>query len=230
MKKFGLVGGTGPESTAIYYRDINYMINTRTGGREYPEFTIENINLNRALDYCQKKQYEELTNYLLGAINNLAKSGAEFVALTANTLHVVYDLLKEKSPVPIISIIEATCAEAKHRGLKKVGLIGTIFTMEGTFFADTFIREGIDVITPDGKTRKLVNDKIANELELGIVKEETRNTLVEIINTMKKNDGIEAIILGCTELPLILNDSNTPVPCLDTMQIHIDTLVNRVMK
>lgn len=230
MKKLGLVGGTGPESTVIYYQDINRMIYEKTKGKEFPELSIESLNLNKALGYCKEQQYQELTNYILNAITNLANGGAQYAALTANTMHIVYDSVKEQSPIPLISIIDSVCEEAKQRGYKKVGLLGTIFTMTGLFFKEPFIQQNIEIITPSKEVMNSVNNIIANELELGIVKEASTKYLIDVINTLKQDEEIEAIILGCTELPLALNDENSPVPCLDTMKIHINQLVDLMFR
>ena len=219
MKKFGLVGGMGPESTIPYYHDIVYGVQEALGELIFPELSIESVNVFEVLRLCGEKQYDKLTEYLMGAINNLAKSGADFAALSANTPHIVFDKLKEQSPIPLISIVEATCEEAKLRGLKKIGLLGTIFTMTGEFFKAPFVKNGIQIIVPTESEIELVNDKISTELELGIVKEETLLFFQKVISRMKNEDGIEAIVLGCTELPLLLNDEVSPVLCLDTMSV-----------
>ena len=195
-----------------------------------PELSIESVNVFEVLRLCGEKQYDKLTEYLMGAINNLAKSGADFAALSANTPHIVFDKLKEQSPIPLISIVEATCEEAKLRGLKKIGLLGTIFTMTGEFFKAPFVKNGIQIIVPTESEIELVNDKISTELELGIVKEETLLFFQKVISRMKDEDGIEAIVLGCTELPLLLNDEISPVPCLDTMQIHVRSIVKTIVE
>ena len=230
MKKLGLVGGMGPESTIPYYHDIVYGVQEALGEKRFPELSIESVNVFHLLNLCAEKKYDELTNYLMGAINNLTKSGADFAALSANTPHIVFDRLKEQSPIPLISIIEATCEEAQRRGLKKIGLLGTIFTMTGEFFKEPFVKSGIEVIVPHESEMNLVNEKISAELELGIVKEETLLLFQEIINRMKSEDGIEAIVLGCTELPLLLNDEVSSVACLDTMKIHIDAIVKAIVE
>lgn len=178
---------------------------------------------------CKEQKYDELTAYLMDAINNLAKSGADFAALSANTPHIVFDRLKEQSPIPLISIVEATCEEAGRRGLKKIGLLGTIFTMTGEFFKSPFVQNGIEVIVPTESEMELVNEKISTELELGIVKDETLTAFQQIITRMRDEDGIEAIVLGCTELPLLLNDEVSPFSCLDTMQIHIQAIVETIL-
>ena len=229
MKKLGLIGGMGPESTIPYYHDIVYGVQEAIGEQAFPELTIESVNVFKVLELCKEQKYDELTKYLMRAIDNLAKSGADFAALSANTPHIVFDRLKEQSPIPLISIVEATCEEAKRRGLKKIGLLGTIFTMTGEFFRFPFVQNGIEVIVPTESEMGLINEKISTELELGIVKDETLIAFQQIITRMRDEDGIEAIVLGCTELPLLLNDEVSPVPCLDTMQIHIQEIVKTIL-
>lgn len=230
MKKLGLVGGMGPESTIPYYHDIVYGVQEALGQSVFPELSIESVNVFDVLRLCGEQKYDELTEYLMNAINNLVKSGADFAALSANTPHIVFDRLKEKSQIPLISIVEATCEEAKHRELKKIGLLGTIFTMTGDFFKAPFLKSGIQVVIPSEKEMELINEKISTELELGIVKEETLLSFQQIISRMKDENGIEAIVLGCTELPLLLNDEVSPVPCLDTMQIHINSIICAILE
>ena len=229
MKKLGLIGGMGPESTIPYYHDIVYGVQEAIGEQEFPELTIESVNVFKVLNLCGEKKYDELTEYLMRAIDNLAKSGADFAALSANTPHIVFDRLKEQSPIPLISIVEATCKEAQRREVKKIGLLGTIFTMTGEFFKTPFVENGIDIVVPTQEEMNLINERISTELELGIVKEETLATFQQIITRMRDEDGIEAVVLGCTELPLLLNDEVSPVPCLDTMRIHIQEIVKAIL-
>lgn len=230
MKKLGLVGGMGPESTIPYYHDIVYGVQKQCGENYFPNLTIESVNVFDVLKFCKEEKYDELTEYLITAINNLARSGADFAALSANTPHIVFDKLKEKSPIPLISIIEATCEEAEKRGLNKIGLLGTVFTMKGEFFKKPFYDKNIQIIIPTDEEMNFINSKISKELELGIVKDETLKEFQNIILRMKNEDGIQAIVLGCTELPLLLNDEVSPVPCLDTMKIHIEKIVDMIIK
>ena len=159
MKKLGLVGGMGPESTIPYYHDIVYGVQEAMGKSIFPELSIESVNVFNVLKLCDEKKYDELTEYLMRAINNLVKSGAEFAALSANTPHIVFDRLKEQSPIPLISIVETTCEEAKHRELKKIGLLGTIFTMTEEFFKAPFVKNGIQVVIPSESELKMINKK-----------------------------------------------------------------------
>ncbi|MBQ3514620.1 MAG: amino acid racemase [Lachnospiraceae bacterium] len=230
MKKLGLVGGMGPESTIPYYHDIVYGVQSKVGTDFFPNLTIESVNVFDVLRLCSEKKYDELVEYLMKAINNLIRSGADFVALSANTPHIVFDRLKEQSTVPLVSIIEATRDEAIRLNKRKIGLLGTIFTMTGDFFKEPFYSSNIEIITPTSEEMEYINFKISSELECGIVKEETLRDFQKIIERMKKDNEIEAIILGCTELPLLLNDEVSPVPCLDTMKIHIKSLIDMIVE
>ncbi|MEN6412697.1 MAG: amino acid racemase [Veillonellales bacterium] len=228
MKKLGLVGGMGPESTILYYHDIVYGVQKNVGGGYFPNLTIESVNVFEVLRLCREGKFSELVDYLMQAINNLTACGAEFAALSANTPHIVFDELKKKSPIPLVSIIDTACKEAKRRNFTKLGLLGTVFTMTDEFFKEPFIDSGIEIIIPKEQEMSLINEKISGELELGIIKDETLQAFLRIIKRMEREEGIQAIILGCTELPLILNDEVTPIPCLDTMKIHVQALVDTI--
>ena len=230
MKKLGLVGGMGPESTIPYYHDIVYGVQERVGKDFFPNLTIESVNVFDVLRFCSEQKYDELTEYLMNAIHNLEKTGADYIALSANTPHIVFDRLKEKSTVPLVSIIEATRDEAIRLHKHKLGLLGTIFTMTGDFFKIPFQNNNIEIVIPTMEEMEFINEKISSELEHGIVKEETLRSFQTIIERMKKQNGIEAIILGCTELPLLLNDEVSVVPCLDTMKIHIQCLIDKIVE
>ena len=225
MKKIGLVGGTGPESTMIYYREINKRIAMQTGGEAFPEIAIESVNLYKALGFVANKNYEALNQYLSEAVANLEACGAELVALTAGTMHIVFEQLQARTNVPFISIPETVAEYAVSKGYTKVGLLGTIFTMEQDYLSRAFVDRGIQVVVPSAAQRILVNERISKELEYGIVKETSTNELIAVIEELKQASGIEAVILGCTELPLALNDNNCPVDCLDIMELHIRKLV-----
>ena len=229
MKKLGLVGGMGPESTVPYYRGIIYGVRERMGSNVLPFLSLESVDVFHIQRFCNEGRYDELTGYLLAAVRNLAAAGAEFAALSANTPHIVFDQLKQQTPIPLVSIIEAACEEAERRGLSRLGLMGTIFTMKGSFFKKPFEEKGIQVISPREEEMAYINEKIYTELEFADVREGTREGLVRIIRRMVEEDGIQAIILGCTELPLALDDRISPVPCLDTMKIHVQALVEEII-
>ena len=230
MKKLGLVGGMGPESTSPYYHDIVYGAQNKIGKELFPNLTIESVNVFEVLRLCNEQKYDALTDYLMQAIRNLINSGSDFIALSANTPHIVFDRLKELSTVPLVSIVEAVCDEAIRLDKHKVGLLGTVFTMTGDFFKKPFYDNHIEIVTPNAEEMEYINYKISAELELGIVNDETLLGFQKIIKRMQEEERIEAVILGCTELPLILSDEVSPVPCLDTMKIHIQRLIDWIVE
>ena len=219
----------GPQSTMPYYMNIVYGVQNRTSKDFFPNLTIESLNVFEILKMIGEDRFEELTDHFVKALKNLKAAGADFAALTANTAHIVFDRLKEQSPLPLVSIVEATADEAAGRGLKKVALLGTRFTMERDFYKKPFERVGINVVIPNEDERRFIDEKIASELEYGTVLPETLERFVGIIGRMAADDGIEAVILGCTELPLLLNDSVSPIPCLDTVKIHANTLIEGIL-
>lgn len=230
MKKLGLVGGMGVESTIPYYNDIVYGVQNKIGKKFFPNITIESVNVFDVLGLCSEQKYDELTDYLMQAIKNLTTSGADFIALSANTPHIVFDRLQNISTVPLVSIVEATCNEAIRLNIHKLGLLGTIFTMTEDFFKKPFYNSNIEIITPTAEEMEYINLKISSELEFGVIKEETLQGFQKIIKRMQQEDSIEAVILGCTELPLLLNDEVSPIPCLDTMKIHIQLLIDLIVE
>ena len=225
MKKIGLVGGTGPESTIMYYKELNSKIDEATGSRNMPELSIESVNFRKAWELVSTEQYKELADYLSEKVNKLVGSGAEIIALTAATMHIVFEEIENNTNISLVSIPKTVCNEVIKKGYKKVGLLGTIFTMEQDYMKKDLLQAGIDVIVPDKADRELVAKRIYEELELGIVKESTLQEFNEIIKKMQKMHEIEAIVLGCTELPLILNNGNCALPCLDSVAIHIEELI-----
>ena len=225
MKKIGLVGGTGPESTLMYYKELNTRIDRMTGGKAMPDIAIESVNFRRAWEYVEKGQYDLLADYLAEKINSLAAGGAEVISLTAGTMHIVMDDLLKKTKVELVSIPQAVCREAQRRGYRRIGLLGTIFTMEKDYMKTDLREAGIEVVIPEKADRELIAKRILEELENGIVKESTLNEFQAIIRKMQEQDGIEAVVLGCTELPMILNKGNCPAAVLDSVEIHIEELI-----
>ena len=226
MKKIGLVGGTGPESTLMYYRELNTEIDRITDGRAMPDIAIESVNFTRAWNYVTEENYDLLADYLYEKLDALDRGGSEVISLTAVTMHVVYDELAYRFDKPIVSIPKTVADEIVSKGIKKIGLLGTIFTMEKDYMKKDLQKAGVEVIVPCEEDRKLVAQRIFEELEKGIVKESTLKELTDVINRMKDKDGIEGVILGCTELPLILNSDNCPVACFDAVKIHIRKLID----
>ncbi len=230
MKKIGLVGGTGPESTVMYYKKLNTEIDRLTNEESMPDIAIESVDFRRAWKYVSEEDYDALSEYLFEKVDSLIKGGSEVVSLTAVTMHMVYEELEKKAGRPLVSIPSAVCEEIVSNGFKKVGLLGTVFTMEHDYMKKDLLANGVEVFVPNAEERELEGKRIFEELEKGIVRESTLKELTGIINRMKEDDGIEGVILGCTELPLILNSDNCPVKCFDSVEIHIKKLIKLVME
>ena len=229
MKKIGLVGGTGPESTLMYYKELNSRIDKITNKTQMPDIVIESVDFRKAWNFVSSGRYDLLKDYLAEKIKCLKNSGAEVISLTAVTMHMVYEELVKETGVSLISIPQSVCKEATNKGYKRILLLGTIFTMEQDYMKKDFFEAEIEVFIPDEDDRKLVAKRIFEELELGIVKESTLSEFQNIIDKMRSQYGVEAVVLGCTELPLLLNSSNCSIPCLDSVEIHINDLINEAL-
>ena len=228
MKILGMIGGLGPESTLEYYRSIIALYRERKPDGSYPQFIINSVDLKKGLDFMAVNDLAGMAGYLLEEIGILARAGADFGLVAANTPHIVFDDVAPKSPIPLISIVEATCAAAKARKMKRLSLFGTRYTMQGTFYQTVFSREGIELIVPDAKDQDYIHDKYMNELVPGIFLPETRAGLLEIVDRLKEK--IDGVILAGTELPLILRDAvHNGIPFLDTMKIHAQAAVAEML-
>lgn len=230
MKTVGIIGGIAPESTIEYYRFIIAGYREQLQNESYPAIIINSIDLNKMLGLVARNEIEELISYLLKQIEKLAKAGADFGALASNTPHIVFDQLRKESPIPLLSIVEATCQAAKTLGLTNLGLFGTRFTMNGRFYPENFLKEGISIASPAPEEQKLIHEKYMGELVHGIFDPETRNAFLRIVETMVMRDHIDGLILGGTELPILLRDAPTPgVRFLDTTQIHVQCIVSELL-
>ncbi len=230
MKTAGLIGGIGPESTIEYYRSIigSYREQKPDGG--YPAILINSVNLTQLLEWMNVNELGRVTEYLIGEVEKLAKAGADFGAFAANTPHIVFDEVQRQSRIPLISIVEATCERVQALGFKKVALFGTRFTMQGRFYPDVFSRAGIKLIVPEPEEQTYIHDKYIGELLNNIFLPETRQALLALAGELKARHGIEGLILGGTELPLILrDDEHNAVRLLDTTRIHCDRIVRELL-
>jgi aspartate racemase len=250
MKTLGMIGGVGPESTIDYYKNIIALYRERQRDGSYPQFVINSIDLKRGIDFMNANNLAGMANYLLEEIMKLSRAGADFGIIAANTPHIVFDDIAPKSPIPLISIVEATCDYAKERKMKRLALFGTRYTMQATFYSKVFSREGIHLTVPESKDQDYIHEKYFSELVPGNFLPETRAGLLAIVDRMKaKIDppspnaspvedsprrartcgaaGIDGVILAGTELPLILRgESHNGIPLLDTGKIHCQAAVD----
>ena len=230
MRTAGIIGGIGPESTIEYYRLTIALYRERVRDGSYPPVVIDSIDLKRVVDLIGSNRLPEVTEYLLGELHKLARAGADFGVLAANTPHIVFEPLGRRSPIPLISIVTTTCEAAKARGLNRVGLLGTRFTMQARFYLDEFAQAGITVTVPSAEDQDYIHDKYMNELLYGLIRPETRDGLLAIIQRLKGRERIDGLILGGTELPLILRDAeHVGIPFLDTTKLHVEQLVAHML-
>lgn len=224
MKTIGLVGGLGPEATVDYYNGIIDAF--KTGDLNYPEIIIYSVNMSVFIRLMKEKRFDEATQEVVKKIISLERAGTEFAAITANTPHMLFEQINAISPLPLISIVEATLDECLRQGYSRPGLLGTGFTMRSSFYQDVFRRKGLDVIMPEKSDIDEVDFRIFSEIELGIFKEETRQMLIGVTEKMARDQKIDSMILGCTELPLILRETSYDgIPMLNTTKIHVDAIV-----
>lgn len=225
MKKIGMIGGFGPESTLDYYHLIIETYRKETNGESYPEIIIYSMDMNKLMKLVSNKEWDTLVEWLVGGIEVLHKGGADFAFISANTPHIVFDRVNKLSPIPLISIIEATSEYIKIQGIKEVGLLGTKFTMESNFYQEVFKKNDIQIIMPNEEECNYIHKKLMTEIELGNFLDETRTGMLNIIKRMINDNSIDGIILGCTELPLILTKSEFGVPFFNTTKIHVESIV-----
>ncbi|MDN3427329.1 amino acid racemase [Microbacterium sp. APC 3898] len=229
MKKLGMIGGTGPESTVDYYQSIISRFQEDTGSKEsLPELLIYSINMYKIFDLLQNNQEEELAEYLAAAVLSLERAGADFAVISANTPHIVFDKVQQKVNIPMISIVEESYRTAHQLEIHKIGLLGTKFTMENDFFKEPFMANGKEIFVPNEEDQQFIHEKIVKELEQGIVNEETKKEFLVIAERMIEQHDIEGLILGCTELPMIFKPQDLDIPQLNTVEIHVAKIVDMI--
>jgi len=219
MKILGLVGGTSWVSTVDYYRLINEGINRELGGLEFAECMIYSMNYGDIKRNNDADDWDANLALISNAAINLEKSGAKAIILCANTMHLIADRLQAMIGIPVIHIATATAGAIAKQGLKKVALLGTRFTMERDFFRDKLAEKGIEVLIPDDEDRGFIHYTIFEELGRGLFMPETKQRYIDIINKLAEQ-GAEGIILGCTEIPMLLNSDDVDTPLFDTTAIH----------
>jgi len=230
MKTLGIIGGLGPESTIDYYQRIIALYREHAGDGHYPEFILVSVDLRKGLDFMDANDLSGMADYLLEGIGKLARAGADFGIISANTPHIVFDDVARTSPIPLISIVETTCAAAKARKLQRLALFGTRYTMQASFYPKVFSHEGIELLVPEPDDQNYIHDKYFSELVPGKFLPETRAGLLSIVDRMKAQSGIDGVILAGTELPLILrHPDHNGIAFLDTTKIHVEAAVDEML-
>jgi aspartate racemase len=230
MQTVGIIGGIGPESTIEYYRLIIDAYRAQKHDESYPSIIINSVDVNKYVGLATVNDFFTFADDLVIEIERLARAGADFAVLAANTPHIVFDELSQRSRIPLLSIVEATRDEAQSLGMKRIGLFGTRFTMTGGFYQKVFAAAGLDIVVPNSEEQAYIHEKYLGELLKNIFSAETRAGLLAIVDKLRQRERVEAVILGGTELPLILRDAeHNGVPFLDTTKIHVERIVERLL-
>ena len=226
-----MIGGLGPESTIDYYRSIIARYRARTPDGGNPHIIINSLDVDKGLAMLDAGRLDELADYLAVALESLENAGADFGFIAANTPHLVFDDLQQRSTIPLLSIVRATADRAKPLGLKKVGLFGTGFTMRASFYPEEFQRAGIVLVRPKESERDFIHKRYIGELLKNQFLPQTRAEIMAIAQRMRAEDGIEALVLAGTELPLLLRDAaDQGVEFLDTTVIHVEAVVDELLR
>ena len=221
MKTIGLIGGMSWESTVTYYKIINETVKEKLGGLHSAKCILYSIDFQE-IEECQANGNWEKSGEILGeAANNLEKAGADFIVICTNTMHKVINQIKGKISIPILHIAEMTAEKILEKGLKNIALLGTKYTMEQDFYKSKLIEKGINVIIPDKNDIEIINEVIYDELCLGTINSDSKKKFLEIVDKLR-NKGAEGIILGCTEIGLLIKNEDTDVPLFDTAIIHAE--------
>jgi aspartate racemase len=227
MKTVGIVGGLGPESTIDYYRRILEAWEHEEPSTS-PSIVIDSLDVQQALRLVDGDR-PALIEYLLASLRRLAGAGVDFAAMTANTPHIVFDELAARSPVPLLSIVEVCAQEARRRGLSRLALLGTRFTMEGPFYPAVCARHGIAVVVPSDADRAWIHERYVGQLLRGEFRDDTRQEVVALVSHLRDDERIDGVILGGTELPLLLSSATIAgVPALDTTALHVAAIIERL--
>ena len=232
MQKLGIIGGIGPEATMNYYSAIIKRYQERVGtDKELPRITIESINMYHMFRLLDAQQYDKVAGYVGAAANNLLKAGCDFGLICGNTPHLLFDKIQARTDLSLLSIVETAVAAAQQLHLQRLALLGTKFTMQNDFFIKPFREAGIEVCRPSEDDQPIIHQKIVDKLENGIVKKETKQQLMTIINKMVQKDHLDGAVLGCTELPLILGQEDFKnIQVFDIAQVQIKAAVDQLLK
>ncbi len=230
MRTAGMIGGLGPESTIDYYRSILARYRARRPDGTYPHILINSLDVDKGLAMLDAGRLDELADYLSAGIESLVSAGADFGFIAANTPHLVFEELQRRSAIPLLSIVQATANHAKALDLKKVGLFGTGFTMRANFYPEECARAGIELVRPQHSEQHFIHGKYIGELLKNQFLPQTRDEILRIADRMKDEDGVEAIVLAGTELPLLLRGSDTNINFLDTTVVHVEAVVDELLR
>lgn len=226
MKKIGIIGGMSWESSLQYYKIANEMVKQKLGGFHSCRCILASVDFAEIEELQHKGNWQELTERMIDEALNLQNAGADLIIIATNTMHIMASAVEAAIQIPLLHIADAAANAVKKLNLSKVALLGTRFTMEQNFYKDRIVnKHQIDVLIPDKAERDIIHDIIYRELVMGLVRKDSEKIFIEIINRLAL-DGAQGVILGCTEIPMLVNNSNSPIPVFDTTFLHVQMAVN----
>jgi aspartate racemase len=228
-RRIGILGGMSPESTVEYYQYITRTYSERYGDYGYPEVLIYSVSFQPYVDWPNAERWDLVAQGLIEAARRLEAAGAEFIVIATNTMHLVFDEVEDSVAVPVLSLLDAVADAILEMGIGTVGLLGTRFTMEKPFYRDALAAKGIKVLVPEKDDREYVNRVIYDELAAGQIRDESRAGYIQIIEKLAR-EGAEAVVLGCTEIPLLVGEEDVGLPLLDTTLIHAEATLNYALR
>jgi aspartate racemase len=228
-KRIGILGGLTPESTVPYYLHIIHRYEEMFHNHAYPEVVIFSVSFQKFDDWMEREDWESMELELAKGLRALHGAGADFAVIATNTMHNLYEKLDKWNIIPLLSLVDATATEVKKTGIKRVGLIGTKFAMNKPYYREGLAKFGIKAIVPDKEDQAYIGKVIFEELSYGILKEESRRGYLEIMERLKEK-GAQGIILGCTEIPLLIKQEHTKIPVFDTTSIHAEAALQHALK
>jgi len=224
-KRIGILGGMSPESTTIYYEYITRTYRERFGDHSYPEILVYSVSFQEFVNWMREDRWDLITEKIVEGITHLHKGGADFGLIGTNTMHAVFDEVEKRSPMPLISIVDATAEEVRKEHLKVVGLLGSTFTMGGDFYKRKLLSYSIQTLVPEKKDQEHINRIIFEELVNGQILQSSRRGFIRVIEDLKDR-GVQGVILGCTEIPLLIREEDVDVKLFDTTVIHAEKALN----
>jgi len=230
MKKVGIIGGLGPVSTVDYYTGYIERVREKFGDNVYPEFTVENVNMDKVVSNISKGNYEVVADYLISAIENVKAAGADIAAIASNTPHIAWKYMEDRLPLPTVSIIDASVEAMCNLGYKRVLIFGTEYIMKSGLYDDRLLQRGLTPILPSEEDITRIQSIIFPNLENNIIITEERMTMIELAEKYINSERADAMLLGCTEIPLVIKSGDVSVPVLNTTQIHLDAIFSESIK
>jgi len=224
-KRIGILGGLSPESTVTYYGYITRTYRERFGDHSYPEILIYSVSYQEFMNWMREGRWDLITEKIVEGTTHLHRGGADFGLIATNTMHAVFDEVQKRSPMPLISIVDATAEEIKKENLEVVGLLGTTFTMSGDFYKKKLLNYSIQTLVPETKDQEYVHRIIFEELINGQILQRSKKSFIRIIKNLKDR-GAQGVILACTEIPLLIREEDVDVKLFNTTVIHAEKALN----